>query len=79
MQLLLGAVAAIAAASPPNILFVLVDDYGWAFADWHRDPGYNETATPFLAGLVKNGIELDRHYSYKVRSGRLLLCRCTST
>jgi arylsulfatase I/J len=58
--------AALAAgALRPNILFVLVDDYGWADSDWHRAPGYNETATPFMLGLVESGIELDRHYAYK--------------
>ena len=52
----------------PNIVYILVDDFGWANADWHRteEAERNETATPFLYSTLKNsGIELDRHYAYK--------------
>ena len=49
----------------PHLIYVLVDDMGWANADWHRETGTNETATPFLSSLLADGIELDRLYSYK--------------
>ena len=50
----------------PNIIYVLVDDWGWADADWHRDGStLNESATPFLNDMLENGIELDQFYAYK--------------
>ena len=50
-----------------HIVYILVDDFGWANADWHRENAYrNETATPFLEKTLKSeGIELNRHYAYK--------------
>lgn len=50
-----------------HIAYILVDDFGWANADWHREKKYdNETATPFLSSTLKSeGLELDRHYAYK--------------
>ena len=51
----------------PNIIYVLVDDWGWADADWHRDGStLNESATPFLNDMLENGIELDRLISMLV-------------
>lgn len=49
----------------PNIVFVLVDDWGWADASWHREPGYREVQTPNMQSLVDSGIELDRNYVHK--------------
>ena len=49
----------------PHILFVLIDDYGWSDAGWHREPGYLDIQTPVMDSLVSAGIELDRHYTYK--------------
>ncbi|GAB5355832.1 hypothetical protein AAMO2058_000238900 [Amorphochlora amoebiformis] len=49
----------------PHIMFVLLDDYGWANAGWHRPEGFDEVQTPNLDSLVSEGIELDRHYVYK--------------
>ena len=58
----------------PHILMILFDDYGWADAGWHRDytapggehvPATPEVSTPNLNALVKQGIDLDRHYVYK--------------
>jgi len=58
----------------PHILMILFDDYGWADAGWHRNytapggeflPATPEVATPHLDSLVREGIELDRHYVYK--------------
>ena len=50
---------------PPHIIAILADDYGWADAGWHREPGYKEVQTPIMDGLVKSGIEMDRHYVFK--------------
>jgi arylsulfatase I/J len=45
-----------------------MDDYGWADSGWHRlddkDPS-TDVMTPNMNALVKEGIELDRHYVYK--------------
>ena len=58
----------------PHILLVLIDDFGWANAGWHRNytapggsfvPATAEVATPHMNRLVRSGIELDRSYAYK--------------
>jgi hypothetical protein len=49
----------------PHVLFVLVDDFGWADAGWHRPPGYKDVQTPVMNSMVAQGIELERHYTYK--------------
>ena len=67
------------AADKPHILMLLADDFGWANAGWHRKAGYQEVQTPNMDMLVKQGIELDRAYSFKfcsptrsaLQSGRL--------
>ena len=56
------------AGKQPHIAFILLDDYGWADAGWHRDPAGISDAdvrTPRMNELVAEGIELDRHYVYK--------------
>ena len=65
--------------SKKHILAILMDDYGWADAGWHAhaapppsvpsnpDPRA-EVQTPHLDELVRDGIELDRHYVFKVCS-----------
>jgi len=71
-RLLLGAVAVAsyaALASPPHVLFILIDDWGWADVGWHVEPGQaHGVSTPNLDALLKQGVELDRHYSYKICS-----------
>jgi len=52
----------VAAASKPHILAVLVDDFGWANVGWHRSVQTPEVHTPVMDQLVKEGIELNRHY-----------------
>ena len=42
----------------PNILLIVADDLGWADVGWHG----SKFQTPVLDRLVKEGIELDRHY-----------------
>ena len=50
-------------APKPHILMVIVDDFGWADAGYHREGQYKQDVhTPTIDSLVKEGIELDRHY-----------------
>ena len=64
-------------SAKPNILFILVDDLGWANVQYHNDNG--EVRTPNIDYLVKNGLELNRHYVHyvcsptrsSIQSGRL--------
>lgn len=67
-----------ATSKRPHIVFVLVDDWGWNDAGHHR-PNNKEIVTPTVDKLVKEGINLDRHYVYhycsptrsSLQSGRL--------
>ena len=43
----------------PNILHILLDDFGWADAGWHRPAGYTDIQTPNMLNLVREGVELD--------------------
>ena len=54
-----------AAGSKPHIVFVLVDDWGWANVGYHRNPPTKEVVTPNIDNLVKQGLELDQHYAYQ--------------
>ena len=56
-----GAVAVLVAAaepSRPNILLIVADDLGWSDVGWHG--GFAKT--PHMDRLVREGVELDRHY-----------------
>jgi arylsulfatase A-like enzyme len=44
--------------APPNILLIVADDLGWADVGWHG--GFAKT--PRMDALVREGVELDRHY-----------------
>ena len=46
--------------SKPHIIIALGDDTGWWNLGWHNQ----EMKTPAMDSLVKNGIELDRHYTF---------------
>lgn len=48
----------------PNILLVVADDLGWADVGWH----HSKFRTPVLDRLVREGVELDRHYVQPVCS-----------
>ena len=52
----------------PHIVFMLVDDWGWANAGYHRSPPTPEVVTPNIDSLVKQGLELDQHYVFKLCS-----------
>ena len=54
-----------AAPTPPHIVFLLIDDFGWADASWHREKGYKEVQTPNMQHLVDTGIELTHNYVFK--------------
>ena len=55
-------------ADKPHILFLMVDDWGWANVGYHRDTPTREVQTPNFDSLVRNGLELDQHYGYNVCS-----------
>ena len=42
----------------PNVVFILVDDYGWGDVGYHG----SEIRTPNIDRLARRGVELDRHY-----------------
>jgi arylsulfatase A-like enzyme len=44
--------------SRPNILVIVADDLGWGDVGWHGGFG----KTPHMDRLVREGVELDRHY-----------------
>ena len=56
-----GVHVSVALDKPPHILFLLIDDFGWADAGWHRPANYSEVKTPNMDELVRTGIELDRN------------------
>ena len=69
--LVLGTVCAAttAASSPPNIIMALGDDTGWHGVGWHQSAACQADPmcamkTPIMDSLVKEGIELDQHYTY---------------
>lgn len=53
-----------AAQTKPNILLIVADDLGWADVGWHG----SKFKTPHLDQLVREGVELDRHYVQPVCS-----------
>ena len=50
--------------SKPHIVFMLVDDWGWANVGYHRETPTRDISTPNIDSLVKNGLQLDQHYVY---------------
>ena len=63
--LLVASSSALKASSKPHLVFMLVDDWGWANVGYHRNPATKEVVTPNIDNLVKEGLELDQHYAYK--------------
>ncbi len=60
LVLLLAATAQfhVFAEERPNILLIVADDLGWADVGWHG----GRFKTPHMDRLVREGVELDRHY-----------------
>lgn len=64
-----------ARSTPPHVLFLLADDFGWANLGVHMraatggaDPLVHGVHTPTLDALIGEGILLERHYAYKICS-----------
>ena len=53
--------------SPPNIIHIVVDDWGWAYRPGPSNPN-PESITPALDGLAAEGLLLTRHYAHKICS-----------
>lgn len=51
-------------ANKPHIVFMLVDDWGWADVGYHRTNKTKEIVTPNIDSLVKEGLQLNHHYVY---------------
>eukprot|EP01052_Picozoa_sp_SAG31_P023059 SAG31_NODE_1870_length_7027_cov_6.614319_5_plen_153_part_00 len=74
-----------AAAAKPNIIFALGDDTGWHGVGWHQseqcrsDPNC-AMQTPHMDAALKEGVELDQHYTYRfcspTRASLLASLRC---
>lgn len=64
LSILAFAISAETSVRKPHIVFVLVDDLGWANVGYHRDPPTNEVVTPNIDMLAKHGLELDQLYTY---------------
>ena len=63
-----GAAVGAAPLPRPDLIFVLVDDWGFANVGYHRDatwPGNNETRTPNIDRLALGGLRLERNYVFK--------------
>ncbi len=68
---LLGFILTLSNAEPhkPHILFMLVDDWGWANVGYHSASiATKEVVTPNIDHLVKDGLQLDQHYAFKLCS-----------
>ena len=65
LKVLLILNVATAIETKPHIVFVLVDDWGWANVGYHRNPPTKEVVTPNIDSLLEEGLELDQHYAYK--------------
>lgn len=58
----MAAPSAIAANTKPNVLILVSDDQGWGDVGYHG----GEMATPNIDRLVKEGLEMNRWYSYPI-------------
>ena len=60
--------SALAVGSKPNIVLVLVDDLEWANVGYHDSSSSLDVDTPNIDELVRQGLELDQHYTYSACS-----------
>ena len=85
LSLLLALLSPRAAASGrrlPHLVFLMADDLGWSNVGYHNE----HARTPHLDDLVREGVELDRHYVSRFAAvnsavppppGPSLTCRAT--
>ena len=57
---MLAAFPMLLAAQKPHVVFFMADDTGWSNVGWHNE----QMKTPHADALVKEGVELDRHYAF---------------
>jgi arylsulfatase B len=58
----------LSSAAPPHIVYLVIDDWGWANLANHRlndTVGNDEFPTPNLSALASEGMLLDRLYAHK--------------
>ncbi len=66
LLLVVAATNTVNASPKPHIVFVLVDDWGWANAGYHRNGTDKEVVTPNIDALAISGLQLDQHYTFRV-------------
>lgn len=64
LSVLASSVQAADPPAKPNILLIVADDLGWADVGWHG----SRFKTPNMDKLVREGVDLDRHYVQPVCS-----------
>lgn len=64
LLVMLLSVIGLAAATKPNVVFIIADDLGWADVAFHG----GNAPTPNLDRLASGGVELTQHYVYPVCS-----------
>ena len=57
-------ISAACLSSKPHIVFMLVDDWGWANVGYHHNTSGDGSPSPNIDNLVKEGLQLDQHYVY---------------
>ena len=59
-----------ASSSPPHIVHLLLDDFGWGSVNWHATDAEQarEIQTPEMDALRAAGLELDHFYAHKICS-----------
>jgi len=56
----------IVTSSLPHIVHIVIDDFGWDQVGYHSNS--DEVITPNIDKLVREGVDLDRHYVHKICS-----------
>lgn len=64
LLVVISVLARATADKKPHIVFMMVDDWGWANAGYHRETPTKDIQTPNIDSLVKQGLQLDQHYVF---------------
>ncbi len=57
-------IASLHSSQMPHIVFMMIDDWGWADAGYHLDGPSKEVVTPNIDTILKEGLQLDQQYVY---------------